>query len=112
MILTKEEKNRIEVIQAVIEGKIDVEDAAKLLSLSVRQVYRLLAKAEQGDISSVLHSNKGRTAHNKIADEVWDSLLLLVKDRYQGINDRHLQEILEREQGIEVGRESLRKRLR
>jgi transposase len=112
MVLTKEEKNRIEIIQAVIEGKIDVEDAAKLLLLSVRQVYRLLAKAEQGDISNVLHSNKGRTAHNRIADEVWDSVLLLVKDRYQAINDRHLQEILKREQGIEVGRESLRKRLR
>jgi transposase len=112
MILTKEEKNRIEIIQALTEGKIDVEDAAKLLVLSQRQVYRLLAKVEQGDISNALHGNKQRDAPNKIADQFWDSILILVKQRYQGINDRHLQEILKREHGIEVGRESLRKKLR
>jgi transposase len=112
MILTKEEKNRIEIIQALIEGKIDVDDAAKLLLLSERQVYRLLAKVEQGDISSVLHGNKQRTAPNKFADQFWDTILLLVRERYQGINDRHLQEILKREHAFEVGRESLRKRLR
>jgi len=112
MILTKEEKNRIEIIQAVIEGKIDVDDAAKLLLLSQRQVYRLLAKVQQGDISSVLHGNKQRVAPNKFADKFWDTILLLVAERYQGINDRHLQEILKREHRIEVGRESLRKRLR
>jgi transposase len=112
MLLTKEEKNRIEIIQAVIEGKLEVEDAATLLSLSVRQVYRLLARAEQASVASILHANKGREASNKIDDEVWDSILLLVKQRYQGINDRHLREILIREHSIEVGRESLRKRLR
>jgi transposase len=112
MLLTKEEKNRIEIIQAVIEGKIDVEDAATLLSLSVRQIYRLIASADEGSITSILHANKGRAASNKIADQLWERILLLVKQRYQGINDRHLQEILKREHSIEVGRESLRKRLR
>ncbi len=112
MILTKEEKNRIEIIQALIEGKIDVEDAANLLALSQRQVYRLLAKVEQGDISNALHGNKQRRSPNKIADLFWDNILILVKQHYQGINDRHLQEILKREHRIEVGRESLRKKLR
>ncbi len=112
MLLTKDEKNRIEIIQAVIDGKLDVEDAATLLSLSVRQIYRLIARADQGSITSILHANKGRVASNKIADQLWERILLLVKQRYQGINDRHLQEILKREHSIEVGRESLRKRLR
>lgn len=112
MRLTKEEKNRIEIIQAVVEGKIDVEDAARLLILSERQVFRLLAKVEQGDISSVLHGNKGRASPHKIAEEFWQTLLVLVKERYPDINDRHLQEILQRQHAIEVGRESLRQRLR
>ena len=112
MLLTKEEKNRLEIIQALIEGKLDVEDAATLLSLSVRQIYRLIARADEGSISSILHANKGRVASNKIADQLWERILLLVKQHYQGVNDRHLQEILRREHSIEVGRESLRKRLR
>lgn len=112
MLLTKEEKNRIEIIQAVIEGKLDVDAATTLLSLSVRQVYRLIARADEGNITSILHANKGRVVSNKIADQLWDWILSLVKQEYQGINDRHLQEILKRDHSIVVGRESLRKRLR
>ena len=112
MLLTKEEKNRIEIIQAVTEGTLDVDDAATLLSLSVRQIYRLIARADEGSITSILHANKGRVASNKFADQLWERIFLLVKQHYQGVNDRHLQEILKREHSIEVGRESLRKRLR
>ena len=112
MLLTKEEKNRLEIIQAVIEGKLDVDAAATLLSLSVRQVYRLIARAHEGSITSILHANKGRVASNSIPDQLWSRILSLVKQRYQGINDRHLQEILKRDHSIGVGRESLRKCLR
>src|SRR5215217_2297353 len=112
MFLTKDEKNRIEIMQALIEGYIDVEEASTLLALSKRQIYRLLAKAQGGHLPNVLHGNKGHTAINKIPESVWDTVLSLVKDRYSCINDLHLQEILERNHRIEVGRESLRKRLR
>jgi transposase len=112
MLLTKEEKNRIEIISAVIEGKIALEDAALLLALSERQVYRLIAKAQAEDIRHVLHGNKGREPANKTDDDFWAEVVALVKEHYPGVNDLHLQELLKREHDIEVGRESLRKRLR
>ncbi len=112
MLLTKEEKNRIEIISAVIAGKIGVADAALLLALSERQVYRLMAKAQAEDIRQVLHGNKGRAPANKMDDHFWAEVLALVKERYPGVNDLHLQELLEREHEMEVGRESLRQRLR
>lgn len=112
MLLTKEEKNRIEIISAVLGGKIGVADAALLLALSERQVYRLMAKAQAEDIRQVLHGNKGRAPANKMDDHFWAEVLALVKERYPGVNDLHLQELLEREHEMEVGRESLRQRLR
>jgi hypothetical protein len=39
-------------------------------------------------------------------------VLKLAGDKYGGVNDRHLQELLAHKHSIEVGRESLRKRLR
>jgi transposase len=111
MILTREEKNRFDIIQALIEGKIDVDDAAQLLLLSKRQVYRLLAKVEHGDIGTVLHANKLRKPSNQLTDSFWEPILELIKQRYQGINDRHLQEILKHQHDISLGRESLRKKL-
>lgn len=112
MLLTKEEKNRIEIIRAVIEGKIALEDAALLLALSERQVYRLIAKAQAEDIRHVLHGNKGREPANKTDDDFWAGVVALAKEHYRGVNDLHLQELLKREHDIAVGRESLRKRLR
>jgi transposase len=112
MFLTKDEKYRIEIIQAVKDGKLDIQDAAKLLALSLRQLYRLLAKTQDSNITAVLHGNKGRSPSNKISESVWEQVLSLVKQRYAGINDLHLQEILKRNHGLNLGREALRKRLR
>lgn len=112
MLLTKKEHNRIHIISAVIEGKLTLQDAALLLALSERQVYRLIAKAQAEDIRQVLHANRGRQPPNKLADEFWTQVLALAKDRYSGVNDLHLQDLLKRDHSIEVGRESLRKRLR
>jgi len=112
MLLTKDEKNRIEIIRAVSEGKIARADAALLLALSERQVYRLIAKQEADDIRHILHGNRGRAPANKIAADLWAEIVALAKERYAGVNDLHLQELLKREHGIAVGRESLRKQLR
>ena len=111
-MLTKEDKNRIEIIRAVCDGKIAREDVALLLGLSERQVYRLLAKTQTDDIRHILHGNRGRAPANKIAADFWAEILALAKERYRGVNDLHLQELLKREHDIEVGRESLRKQLR
>jgi transposase len=112
MLLTKKEKTRLDVIQAVTEGSLEVEDAARLLDKSARQIYRLLAKAEQRGPAGVLHASRGRTAHNKGDDKLWAKIIKLASTTYRNVNDRHLQEILARDHAIHVNRESLRQRLR
>ena len=112
MLLTKKEKTRLDVIQAVTEGSLEVEDAARLLDKSARQIYRLLAKAEQRGPAGVLHASRGRTAHNKGDDKLWAKIIKLASTTYRNVNDRHLQEILARDHAIHVNRESLRRRLR
>ena len=42
MELTMKDRQRIEVIQAVMDERIRIQDAAKVLRRSVRQVFRLL----------------------------------------------------------------------
>jgi hypothetical protein len=45
MLLTIREKTRIEVVQAVMDGRLMVAKAAIALNLSERQLYRSLAAA-------------------------------------------------------------------
>lgn len=45
MLLTMREKTRIEAVQAVMDGRLTVAEAAQVLNLSQRQLYRALAAA-------------------------------------------------------------------
>jgi len=107
----KEEK-RIFVIQKIIDGQLEVQEGATVLERSQRQIWRLLAKMRHHGIRGVVHGNKGKVSPRKIADELKNKIIKLVRKKYGGINDRHLQEILERQEKITIGRENLRKILR
>jgi transposase len=112
MLLTLKEQRVLDAIQLLMDSRIGVEEASKVLGISERQVYRKLARVRAEGAKGVVHGNRGRTAQNKVGEDEWERIIGVVKAEYLNINDRHLQEILEREKGIVVGRESLRKRLR
>src|SRR4051812_9134986 len=112
MLLTVKEKTRLEVVQAVMDSRMTVFDASHMLNLSVRQVYRLLASVRAQGIASVRHGHCGRVAWNRSDEKLWQRVIELVRERYTDTNDRHVQELLEREHSITINRETLRRRLR
>jgi transposase len=112
MLLTMREKTRIEAVQAVMDGRLTAAEAATALNLSQRQLYRLLAAARGHGLAGLVHGNRGRVPWNKGDEALWESVLRLVQKRYTDVNDRHLQELLEREHAIQVHPEALRRRLR
>jgi transposase len=112
MLLTMREKTRIEAVQAVMDGRLSVAEAAHVLNLSERQVYRSLAAARDEGLTGLVHGNRGRTPWNKSDEALWRRILRLVSDHYTDINDQHLRELLERNHSIGVHPEALRRRLR
>lgn len=95
-----------------MDGKIDVWDAGRILNRCERQVYRMLASMREEGIKGLIHKNRGRKSSRRIKDRVREQIVSLVKRKYEGINDTHLREILERDEGIKIGKETLRKMLR
>jgi transposase len=112
MLLTMKDKQRIEVVQALMDQRLNITQAAQVLALSERQLWRLLAQARTIGLSGLLHGNRGREPANRSDDASWQRVLSLAQEKYKDVNDRHLQELLAREHELVVGRESLRKRLR
>jgi transposase len=112
MLLTMKEKQRLEVMQALMDERLTIEQAAQLLSRSHRQVWRLLARLRAEGVAGIRHKSCERVPWNKSNEQMWRTVIKLAQTRYVDVNDRHLQELLEREHSITVGRESLRKRLR
>lgn len=112
MLLTMRDKQRIEAIQMVMDERLMVEEAGRVLKRSVRQVFRLLKKLREGGLKGLIHGNRGRRSLRRIKDRVHHRILFLAQDKLKDINDTHLKEILLREEGIRIGRETLRRILR
>jgi transposase len=112
MLLTMKDGQRIEAVQALMDSRLSIAQTAHVLRLSERQVWRLLARAREEGLAGLLHGNRGRAPANRSDDRLWRRVLKLAAEKYRGVNDRHLQELLAREHGLAVCRESLRKHLR
>ncbi|MDT5271728.1 MAG: hypothetical protein QOH49_3914 [Acidobacteriota bacterium] len=100
MLLTMREKTRIEAVQAVMDGRLMVAEAAHALNLSERQLYRSLAPARENGLTGLTQGSRGRVPRNKSDEATWARILRLVRQRYTDVNDQHLQELLERENSV------------
>src|SRR3989338_6400098 len=112
MLLTMKEKNRIEVVQGVMDGRILVGEAGMVLDRSVRQIYRMLGRLREAGLSGLVHGNKGRRSSRRIGEPIRKKIVALARGRLSDINDTHLSEILLREEKIRISRQALRRLLR
>lgn len=112
MLLTMKEKNKIEVMQGVMDGRIKVEEARRVLNRSVRQVFRMLKSLREQGLAGLVHGNKGRSSPRRIRKSIRKRIVALARGRLSDINDTHLSEILLREEKIRISRQALRRILR
>ena len=112
MLLTMKDRQRIEVIEAVMDERIRVPEAATILDRSIRQIFRLLRKLRTDGIPGMIHGNRGRISHRKTPPLIQKEILRLAQGPYHDVNDRHLCELLKRKEKISIGRETLRRILR
>jgi transposase len=112
MLLTMKEKNKIEVIQAVMDGRVGVSEAGRVLRKTERTIYRMLKRLREEGLEGLIHGNRGRKSPRRIRESLRKRLIVLAKGKYKDINDTQLSEILLREKKISLTRETLRRILR
>jgi transposase len=106
------ELNRLRVLQGYMDGKMVIEEAARVLKRSLRSVYRMLAKVREKGPEGVLHGNRNKASPKRVPEAVRRKVIELALGRYRDINDTHLCEIVGKAEGIAIGRETLRGILR
>jgi transposase len=112
VLLKMKEVNRLRVVQGYMDGKILMEEAARILKRSLRSVYRLVAKVREKGPEGILHGNRNKVSQRRVPDSVRKKLIGLAFGKYRDINDTHLCEILNKTEGMVMGRETLRGILR
>ena len=109
VMMSERELNRVEVLAQVDDGHLSVDNAANLLDLTRRQVFRLLKRYRQDGASAIRHKARDNPPNNRIHHAKRDYALRLVKENYPDFGPTLAVEMLAEHHGFTVSRETLRK---
>jgi transposase len=105
--LSQKEQQRLHVIAEVDAGRWSVEQAAEVLRLSVRHVWRLRKGYRDSGAAAFMHGNRGKPSPGRIDDATRSRVKELMAGPYAGCNDQHMAELLALREGIRISRKSV-----
>src|SRR5580698_8060169 len=106
--MSERDVRRIRVLSEVVNGSRSTASAASLLDLTPRQARRLLARLRDGGGGAIGHRLRGRPSNRKIAPELRDHAVALVRDRYPDFGPSLAAEKLAELHGLKISAETLR----
>jgi len=106
--LNRKEQSRLGLLNQVEKDKLTVGEAAVLLQLSNRHVWRLLSAYRKEGASALAHGNRGKKPVNTIGEGLRQKVLGLFQTKYRGFNQLHFTEKLAERENIFLSRSSVR----
>lgn len=102
-------QRRLRVVTELACGAITNEEAVELLGCCLRTVKRLRARYAVEGAACVVHRNQGRVPAHKTAVSTIAQIAALAGEEgsYHDFNTTHMQRLLQRREGIEIGRSTL-----
>ena len=107
--MTQREQTRLQVLNSLMSDHMTTEQAATLMGVSARHTRRILAAYRRDGAAALAHGNRGRRPANATSDPLATDVVVLARTRYAGVNRTHLSELLREREGIDIGRNTLRK---
>jgi len=103
------EVKRLKVVAEAIAGQIRQQHAAEILSLSERQIRRLVRAVRSEGERGIVHKARGKPSNRQITTKVRDSVIAAYKGTYLGFGPTLAAEKLQEREGIWLSKETLRK---
>jgi hypothetical protein len=109
MIMARQgELKRLHVIQKVLERVIKQVEAAEILSLSSRQIRRIIKRIRIEGDKGIIHKSRGKPSNRRIPGKIRDKVIQLYRKQYQDFGPTLASEKLLQRDGIGVNDETLR----
>lgn len=102
------ELSRFDTLMRVGRGDLRVEDAAALLGLKRRQVFRLLQRLRSEGASGVVSRKRGRPGNRRHSEALRKQIIEIVREHYSDFGPTLAREYLIERHGITVACETLR----
>lgn len=109
IMMDQREVKRLHVIQKVLERVIKQVEAAEILSLSGRQIRRIVKRIRREGDRGIVHQSRGRPSNRRMADKVKDKVIRLYRAQYKDFGPTLASEKLSERDGIGISDETLRR---
>jgi transposase len=109
LAMSTKEISRLEVMQRLSKKQMSQREAGRILSLSIRQIKRLLKTFRQSGAAGLVSKHRGRKANNRLSEELKRKALNLLKTKYQGFGPTLAHEKLVEKDKLKLSDESVRK---
>ena len=109
IMVSQRELKLLHVIHKVLEGAITQATAAGLVSLSERQIRRLVKKIRAEGGEGILHKSRGRESSRRLPAKLKDRVVDLYRRKYTGFGPTFAAEKLAEIDKVDISDETLRK---
>jgi transposase len=106
--MSAKELSRLEVMQRLAEKRMSQKEAGRILTVSTRQIKRLLGAYRQTGAAGLVSKHRGRKGNNRLSEEVKKRALNLLKSKYKGFGPTLAHEKLVEREKLKLSDESVR----
>jgi transposase len=110
MVMARQgELRRLHVIEKVLEGTAKQVEAADILSLSGRQIRRIVKRIRSEGSRGIIHRSRGKPSNRRIPDQIKERVIHLYRRQYKDFGPTLASEKLLERNGIRINEETLRR---
>lgn len=108
IVVRQKELRRLHVIKKIEEGVLTQSEAAEMVSVSERQIRRIVKRIREEGDGGIVHRLRGRESNRKLPEKLKDRIITLYREKYEGFGPTLMTEKLEEIEGISLSDETVR----
>jgi len=109
LAMSQGELSRFDKLMRVERGELRVDDAAMLLGLKRRQIFRLLSRLRDDGAAGLISRKRGRPSNRRHSDAFRERVVALVREHYADFGPTLAREYLAERHDVRIGCETLRR---
>lgn len=112
LTMSRKELDRLKIIEQIEQRKLTVEEASEVLSVSQRQIYRILSRYKKEKEEGLIHKLRGKESNRGYGQDKKKEVIKIYRDEYDDYGPTLFGQKLLEHHSIKIDHETLRRWMR
>ena len=109
IMLSQQERTKFHIVHKILNKELKHKEASKILSLSERQIRRIVSRVRIEGEQGIVHKSRGKPSNRGFPPKLKIKVIKLYRAKYSGFGPTFAAEKLFEREKIEIHHETLRK---